>query len=112
MLLDGTTPLGGSGYSWTLAQQSYTSFGFTTSGVAGGANWAIGRADSAGTNAMFVANIINPFAAEPTQFESRWVDNATTGSNAGINTSAASYDGLRITGMTNPVGTISVYGYR
>jgi hypothetical protein len=112
-LLSGSTPLAGTGYSWTLQQQAYATGTVVTSFTAGGSNWSIGRADSATTNAMFVANIINPFAAsEPTIFESRWADNTTTGSNSGINSSAASYDGLRITGMTNPVGTVSVYGYR
>jgi hypothetical protein len=112
-LLSGTTPLAGTGYSYTLAQQGYAAAAFVTASAAGVAFWAIGRADAATTNSIFVATIVNPFVStEPTQFTAKWVDDTTTGTTGGKNTSVASYDGLRLTGMTNPVGTVTVYGYR
>ena len=112
-LLLASTPLAGTGYSYTLSQQSYSSGTFVVSQAASTSSWVVGRCDAASSNAIFTMTIVNPFVAtEPTQFTSRWVDNTTTGNTGGINTSVSSYDGLRITGMTSPVGTVTVYGYR
>lgn len=112
-LLLASTPLSGTGYNYTLSQQSYSSGTFVVSQASSTSAWVIGRCDATSSNAIFIATIFNPFVAtEPTQFTSRWIDNSTTGNTGGINTSVSSYDGLRITGMTNPVGTVTVYGYR
>jgi hypothetical protein len=100
-------------YSNALMYILYATSGTNTLVYNGTTSWVYAGSMDPNQNAFMDVDVFEPFVSRSTRFTQRWVQADSSGVNAGVHKTNASYTGFVITPQAGTItgGTIFVYGY-